>query len=114
ENVETVSISNGFRSSTTDYFPIVSEVINSKETLKKFPEIFHGVRVDEEKFIFHKNLWLHTGHGARGFVLAPYTAKELYFQMFEKENFKEKEITLCRQLIRYARKQNHKEYQKEA
>lgn len=104
ENIEIKSIVSGFRSSTTDYFPIASEVINMKETLKNFPKLCHGVKVDEEKFIYHRNLWLHTGHGARGFVLAPYTAKELYLQIYDKEKAKIKEITLNRQLVRYARR----------
>lgn len=104
EDIEVTNISGGFRSSTTDYFPIAGEVINMSETLKKFPSIYHGVKVNEDNFVYQKNLWIHTGHGARGFVLAPYTARELYFQMFDKEKFTEKEITLSRQLIRYARK----------
>lgn len=103
-NIDILSISSGFRSSTTDYFPLCGKIIKMQETLNKFPLLRHGVMVDESKFLYYKNLWLHTGHGARGFVLAPYTSRELYCQMFFPEDTKELEITLKRQLIRYLRR----------
>lgn len=103
-DIEVLGYESGYRSSTTDYFPIAGKVIKSSQTLKNFPSIYHGVSIDEENFTYYNNLWIHTGHGARAFVLAPYTARELYYQMFEEERFSEKEITLSRQLIRYARK----------
>lgn len=105
ETPKIIGIYGGFRSSTTDYFPIVGEVINSSQTLKIFPAIYHGVNVSSDRFVYHKNLWIHGGHGARGFVLAPYTAKQLYLQMFEPDTkVADKEIMLSRQFIRYARK----------
>ncbi|MFV0481380.1 MAG: FAD-dependent oxidoreductase [Campylobacteraceae bacterium] len=105
DSVEVISEIRGFRSSTLDYFPFVGEVINAKKTLEENRPLYHGLKVKEDKYTYYKNLWIHTGHGARGFVLSPYTAKQLYAQMFNDEiDIEEKEITLGRAIIRYARK----------
>jgi tRNA 5-methylaminomethyl-2-thiouridine biosynthesis bifunctional protein len=97
----------GFRSSTIDFFPYCGQVINAKETLAKIPHLIYGAAADEKEFIYHKNLWLHQGHGARGFVLAPYTAMHLIRQILNKKS-DENEIKLVRAFIRYARKAKSK------
>lgn len=67
----------GARACSIDYLPIVGEVIDSKKTLKEFPYMKKGTHVDPKRFSRYKNLYLLNGVGGRGFVLAPYLAKQL-------------------------------------
>ena len=67
----------GARASSNDYLPIVGELINSKETLLKFPYIKKGSKVQSKDYIRYKNLYVLNGVGGRGFVLSPYLAKQL-------------------------------------
>lgn len=64
----------GVRSSTIDFFPILGKVINQAATLGAFPYIKNGSKVPSEKYLYYPDLYIHSGHGARGFVLAPKTA----------------------------------------
>ena len=49
----------------------------SKKTLEEFPYLVNGTHVETKRFTRFKNAYLLTGVGGRGFVLAPYLAKEL-------------------------------------
>ena len=75
----------GIRASSVDYFPIVGEVLDVDKTLEKYPYIKTGSKVPKEMLHRYPNLYIHTGHGARGFVLAPYTAKILSAYLVNKQ-----------------------------
>lgn len=77
ENVEVLHHYVGARACSVDYFPIVGEIIDSKKTIAEFPYLINGTNVDSKRFSRFKNLYVLTGVGGRGFVLAPYLAKEL-------------------------------------
>jgi tRNA 5-methylaminomethyl-2-thiouridine biosynthesis bifunctional protein len=77
ENVEVLNHYVGARACSVDYFPIVGEIIDSEKTIAKFPYLLNGTNVDSKRFTRFKNLYLLTGVGGRGFVLAPYLAKQL-------------------------------------
>jgi tRNA 5-methylaminomethyl-2-thiouridine biosynthesis bifunctional protein len=66
----------GARSGSTDYFPILGRVVNSSETVQKFPQIRHGRAYPPEEYIYYKNLYLFTGLGGYGYSLAPYLASK--------------------------------------
>ncbi|MDX1809938.1 MAG: FAD-dependent oxidoreductase [Sulfurospirillaceae bacterium] len=67
----------GVRTSTIDFFPAIGQVINAEETLNKYPYIRKGSKVPSDRYIYYPNLYIHSGHGARGFVLSPRTASIL-------------------------------------
>ncbi|MDB4257372.1 FAD-binding oxidoreductase [Arcobacteraceae bacterium] len=77
ENVEVLHHYVGARACSIDYFPILGEVIDGKKTIAKFPYLINGTNVDNKRFTRFKNLYVLTGVGGRGFVLAPYLAKQL-------------------------------------
>ncbi len=93
----------GIRSSTFDFFPVVGELIDNRATLEKYPYIRKGSKVPQEKFIYHKNLFIHTGHGARGFVLAPFTAEKLC-DVIQNKGHIEHKISPVRLFLKYYRK----------
>ena len=67
----------GARACSIDYFPIVGDIIDSSKTLEEFPYLVNGTHVETKRFTRFKNAYVLTGVGGRGFVLAPYLAKEL-------------------------------------
>jgi len=67
----------GARACSVDYFPMVGEIIDSQKTIKEFPYLKKGTNVANERFTRYKNLYILNGVGGRGFVLAPYLAKQL-------------------------------------
>ena len=67
----------GARACSIDYFPMVGKIINSNKTLEEFPYLKNGTKVDGKRFSRYENLYILNGVGGRGFVLAPYLAKEL-------------------------------------
>ena len=105
-NLKDVKVLNtriGARASSGDYFPMVGALINSKETLIKYPYIKKGSKVPEKDFITYKNLFVLNGVGGRGFVLSPYLAKQLVdFIVSGKEI--DKNITTHRLFKRWARR----------
>ena len=77
EDVDIIKEYYGARACSVDYFPIVGEVINSKKTIEEFPYLKNGTNVQKERFTRYKNLYILNGVGGRGFVLAPYLARQL-------------------------------------
>jgi len=77
EKVTVLSHYIGARACSVDYFPIVGDIIDSQKTLENFPYLKNGTHVDSKRFTRFKNCFVLTGVGGRGFVLAPYLAKEL-------------------------------------
>jgi glycine/D-amino acid oxidase-like deaminating enzyme len=67
----------GIRAASPDYFPIIGGIVDTEKTLAEHPDIRTGTRIPPKLLTYLPNLTIHTGHGARAFVLAPYTAKIL-------------------------------------
>ncbi|PIF04748.1 MAG: D-amino-acid oxidase [Arcobacter sp.] len=67
----------GARACSIDYFPIVGDIIDEKKTLKEFPYLKNGTKVETKRFTRYKNAYILTGVGGRGFVFAPYLANLL-------------------------------------
>lgn len=76
-NVKVVATFGGARASSSDYFPIVGDLVSSYETIERFPYLKNGTNVNSSRFIRYQNLFILNGVGGRGFVLAPYLAKIL-------------------------------------
>jgi glycine/D-amino acid oxidase-like deaminating enzyme len=72
-----LEIKAGMRSGSMDYFPILGQLIDVQKSIAQFPCIKKGTKIPQEKLFYHKNIFLHLGHGGRGFVLAPFSAKIL-------------------------------------
>lgn len=105
KDVKLLDVKIGARASSVDYFPMVGSLINSKETLNMFPYIKNGTHVPHERFSRYNNLFVLNGLGGRGFVLAPYLAKELVNHMVNNSTLSE-EITCERLFIRWAKRQS--------
>lgn len=67
----------GIRPSSNDYLPIVGKFYDIDATNKNFPSIKNGTKIPRSMLFAHQNVYIHTGHGGRGFVSAPKTAKLL-------------------------------------
>ena len=67
----------GARAASVDYFPIVGKIIDSQKTLEEFPYLKNGTNVQLNRFTRYDNLYILNGVGGRGFVFAPYLAKQL-------------------------------------
>ncbi len=80
----------GARASSVDYFPMLGPLIDSVATLHEFPYLKHGTHVNPQRFTRYKNLSIINGVGGRGFVLAPFLAKELISYLKDGENIDEK------------------------
>jgi glycine/D-amino acid oxidase-like deaminating enzyme len=93
----------GMRSASIDHFPIVGAVYDSKVTLSRFPSLIHGARLSSEAPAKYENLYVHTGHGSRAFILAPYTAKLLADAILYKSQI-QSHIDPARLLFRYFKK----------
>ncbi len=79
----------GARASSVDYFPMVGEVIDSSSTINEFPYLKNGTNVDSNRFTRYPNLYILNGVGGRGFVLAPYLAKQLVEHIINKKDIDE-------------------------
>lgn len=76
-NVTVLKDYTGLRSGSNDYLPMLGNLVDASATLKKFPHLQHGERIDPSEFIYYPNLTMINGSGGYGFVLAPYLAKRL-------------------------------------
>ncbi len=104
DSFEVEKIHFGARNSTLDFFPVAGKAINAKETLKKYPYIKNGSLVPKEKYIYHPNMYILSGVGARGFVLAPKIA-EILTQNICNNIVISKKIDTQRLFIKFAKKQ---------
>jgi glycine/D-amino acid oxidase-like deaminating enzyme len=89
ENVAVLKHYIGSRACSIDYFPIVGDIINSKETLAEFPYMVNGTNVEHKRFTRFPNSYILTGVGGRGFVLSPYLAKQLVEKIINKKEVDE-------------------------
>lgn len=77
DNINIVTDYYGLRSGSNDYLPMLGSLVDAEATLKKYPRLRHGEKVDPSEFIYYPNLTMINGSGGYGFVLAPYLAKRL-------------------------------------
>lgn len=63
----------GMRSGSRDFAPVVGKVIDAKRMFE-YPYILDGRKYP---ILYHENIFIFNGLGARGFVLAPYLGNEL-------------------------------------
>ncbi len=99
ENIQVIDTLAGARAASVDYFPLVGSIINSNTTLKQFPYLKHGTKVDSKRFTRYNNLYILNGVGGRGFVLAPYLANQLVQHIIQKSDL-DKTITVDRLFLR--------------
>jgi len=95
KDVEIVDHHVGARACSVDYFPIVGEIIDANKTIAEFPYMVNGTNVDSKRFTRFKNLYMLNGVGGRGFVMAPYLAKQLVASIMDKKEL-DKAITTDR------------------
>lgn len=103
KDIKVLNTKIGARASSVDYFPMVGELIDSKQTLLKYPYIKKGSKVPGENFIRYKNLYILNGIGGRGFVLSPYLAKQLIDHIILNKDI-DTHITVERLFQRWARR----------
>lgn len=103
ENVEIINAKIGARASSVDYFPMIGELVDSKNSIEKFPHIKNGSHIKDENLSMIENLYVINGVGGRGFVLSPYLAFELTQNIISKKEL-HKEITTHRLFKRWAKK----------
>ena len=108
EDVEVCDIKIGARASSVDYFPMVGKLVNSKNTLKKFPHLINGSHVKDEMLETIDNLYVINGVGGRGFVLSPYLSKKLTDEIF-KNNFLDSNVKTYRLFKRWVKKRKESE-----
>ncbi|SMC09472.1 NAD(P)/FAD-dependent oxidoreductase [Nitratiruptor tergarcus] len=88
----------GVRSSVSDHFPIIGELIDTKST----PRITNFKKLDLDS-LPRKNIYIINGLGGRGFVFGPYVAKILAEHLLKNAPIP-KELSLDRYFIRYLKK----------
>jgi tRNA 5-methylaminomethyl-2-thiouridine biosynthesis bifunctional protein len=64
----------GVRPSSRDYLPLCGNLIDIEKTYRFNPEMFNGRKIKDDTLHRIPGLYIHNGHGARGFVSAPYSA----------------------------------------
>jgi tRNA 5-methylaminomethyl-2-thiouridine biosynthesis bifunctional protein len=95
------SMKAGMRAGSIDYFPIIGQIIDTKKTLEKHPEIKKG-RIPKE-VIYIDNLYIINGGGGRGFSNYIYSAKFLSEFLLNKTPIPEF-LDTKRLFIKYARR----------
>lgn len=107
EDVKVVAMHGGARASSSDYFPIVGEVIDSSKTIEEFPYLKNGTNVNPSRFTRYKNIFILNGVGGRGFVMAPYLAKRLVENIVNNEPLEES-ITSNRLFKRWVKNEKNR------
>ena len=107
DDVNVIDVKIGARASSTDYFPMVGNLIDSNKSFEKFPHLINGTHIKEEMLEKIQNLFVINGVGGRGFVLSPYLANELVENMINDKKLDES-ISTYRLFKRWAKKQKNK------
>ncbi len=107
EDVNVIDVKIGARASSTDYFPMIGTLIDSKRSFDKFPHLVNGTHIKEEMLEKIENLYVLNGVGGRGFVLSPYLANELVENIINNKKI-EDTISTYRLFKRWAKKQKNK------
>lgn len=84
ENPTVLEIKAGMRPGSVDYYPILGAVPDIEKNIAEFETICHGTKVPRERLHYLPGLYLHTGHGGRGFVTSPLSARMLAERIVEK------------------------------
>ena len=103
ENVNVIDVKIGARASSTDYFPMLGELIDSKKSFDKYPHLINGTHIKESMLEKIENLYVLNGVGGRGFVLSPYLANELVENIINNKKIDEN-ISTYRLFKRWAKK----------
>jgi tRNA 5-methylaminomethyl-2-thiouridine biosynthesis bifunctional protein len=98
-----VDIKGGMRPANNDYLPAVGPFMNAPQLAKEQPLLFKGTAL-KRPAPYYPGLFVHTGHGGRGFVTAPYTGYLLAKQILNQANIPEY-LLPDRLLLRYFRRQ---------
>ncbi len=69
---EIVDIKGGMRPANNDYLPAVGAFSHAARLAKEQPLLFKGAKLQGQMPLY-PGLYIHSGHGGRGFVTAPYT-----------------------------------------
>lgn len=105
DDVEVNDIKIGARASSTDYFPMIGKLIDSKKSFEKFPHLLNGTHIKENMLISIDNLYVLNGVGGRGFVLSPYLANELVENIINNKKIDDN-ISTYRLFKRWAKNKN--------
>ena len=106
DDVNVINVKIGARASSTDYFPMIGELIDSKRSFDKFPHLINGTHIKEEILEKIDNLFILNGVGGRGFVLSPYLANELVENIIHNKKIDDT-ISTYRLFKRWAKKQKN-------
>ena len=104
DDVKVNDIKIGARASSSDYFPMIGRLIDSKKSFEKFPHLLNGTHIKENMLISIDNLYVLNGVGGRGFVLSPYLANELVENIINNKKIDDN-ISTYRLFKRWAKKQ---------
>ncbi len=104
EDIEVIKELAGARANSIDYFPMVGSLIDSRSTIKQFPYLTKGTHVRDDRFTRYQNLYTINGVGGRGYVLAPYLAKQLVENLLNSKQIDDT-ISLNRLFKRWVKRQ---------
>ena len=104
-NIELINEFVGVRAGSIDFMPIIGDVINSNQTIDKYPNIKNGLKIRDDKLIKQANLFIFNGVGGRGFVLASLLAKTLSEFLINNSEI-DKNLKSDRLFYKWARKLN--------
>jgi tRNA 5-methylaminomethyl-2-thiouridine biosynthesis bifunctional protein len=104
EDVKVIRDYMGLRSGTSDYMPLLGDLVESQKTLQKSGARFMIERSKESEYSYYKNLYIINGSGGYGFVLAPYLAKILSRSIVEDREI-DKRLKATRFFTRWAKKE---------
>ena len=104
KNVKVIKDYMGFRCGSSDYIPLIGEVVDATTSLKLLSRrTLEQKKQDFSTYSYHKGLYLINGSAGYGFVLAPYLAKRLVQTIID-DTFVPQEIALARFFPRYVRR----------
>ena len=104
KNIKIMDHRGGVRAGSFDYLPMIGPIVDTLETLAKFPKLINGTKVDEKLLCYYPNVHIINGVGGRGFVLAPYLSLCLTNALLDNEEI-DKRLTTYRLFNRWVKKQ---------
>ena len=104
KDIEVIKELAGARANSIDYFPMVGSLIDSRSTIEQFPYLTKGTHVRDDRFTRYQNLYTINGVGGRGYVLAPYLAKQLVENLLNSKQIDDT-ISLNRLFKRWVKRQ---------
>ena len=104
KNIKVMDHRGGVRAGSFDYLPMIGPIVDTLETLAKFPKLINGTKVDEKLLCYYPNVHIINGVGGRGFVLAPYLSLLLSNALLNNETI-DTRLTTYRLFNRWVKKQ---------